>query len=324
MIDCHRFQDIHQHAMSIQGWQQAYHQLSRGVLTSTLQQLAVGRFHVFRERLNQQVVQQGEAPRGRICFAVPMAVPGTAWLQGRRLDSNNLFVLRGGEEFMFHVPKETDIFALTFDQSRFDTLLDQDSAQAERLRTILRQPVIRVDADRLNRTRTELLDSFAWALAHDDANQDTQDTQARDEHLQRAMLDSVLSLLSHLEGQSPARANTSVHSYIVERCHRLALQQPDEPPSIASLCLQLRTNRRTVQNSFHTITGTTPLDYLRSLRLNAVRRELSQSSADELSIADAAARWGFVHMSHFAQQYRHLFDELPSQTRRASSHRAAA
>lgn len=319
MIDCHRFQDVHQHAMSVQGWQQRYHQLSRGVLTSSLQQLSVGRFHVFRERLNQQVVQQGEAPQGRLCFAVPMAVPGTAWLQGRRLDQNSLFVLRGGEEFMFHAPKEMDILALTFDQARFDCLLDHDSAQAERLRTLLKQPVIRVSAEQLQRTRTELLDSFAWALSATDAATPA----ARDEHLQRTMLDSIVSLLRDLDDGSTRRTDSSVHGYIVERCHRLALQQAHEPPSIASLCERLRTNRRSMQNSFQAVTGTTPLDYLRSLRLNAVRRELTQSSADELAIADAAARWGFVHMSHFAQQYRHLFDELPSQTPRQPSRRAA-
>jgi AraC family transcriptional regulator, ethanolamine operon transcriptional activator len=39
-------------------------------------------------------------------------------------------------------------------------------------------------------------------------------------------------------------------------------------------------------------------------------------SAD-MSIGDAAAQWGFFHLSHFAADYQKLFGELPSMTRRA-------
>jgi len=39
--------------------------------------------------------------------------------------------------------------------------------------------------------------------------------------------------------------------------------------------------------------------------------------AAELSIGDAAAQWGFFHLSHFAQEYQLLFGELPSRTARA-------
>jgi AraC-like DNA-binding protein len=35
-----------------------------------------------------------------------------------------------------------------------------------------------------------------------------------------------------------------------------------------------------------------------------------------LLIGDAAARWGFSHLSYFAREYRDLFGELPSETPR--------
>jgi hypothetical protein len=38
--------------------------------------------------------------------------------------------------------------------------------------------------------------------------------------------------------------------------------------------------------------------------------------AEEMSIGDAAARWGFFHLGNFANDYRRLFSELPSQTPR--------
>jgi AraC family transcriptional regulator, ethanolamine operon transcriptional activator len=85
------------------------------------------------------------------------------------------------------------------------------------------------------------------------------------------------------------------------------------------LCKRLRVSRRTVQNSFQSVTETNPVNYIRSVRLNGVRRELMSTTPQQLSIGDAAAKWGFFHLSHFASEYQELFLELPSQTQRAVS-----
>ena len=37
-----------------------------------------------------------------------------------------------------------------------------------------------------------------------------------------------------------------------------------------------------------------------------------------LPISDAAARWGFIHLGHFANAYKAQFGELPSTTARRS------
>ena len=59
-----------------------------------------------------------------------------------------------------------------------------------------------------------------------------------------------------------------------------------------------------------------PGAYLRALRLNAVRRELKSPAARSKTVQDAAAAWGFWHLSQFALDYRKLFGERPSQTLR--------
>ena len=101
----------------------------------------------------------------------------------------------------------------------------------------------------------------------------------------------------------------------------MTLAERQAPPSIIDLCARLRISRGTVQNSFRAVTQTTPVNYIRCIRLNGVRRELLGSRAGEVSIGDAASRWGFFHLSHFAADYRSLFGELPSQTRRAGLNR---
>ena len=70
---------------------------------------------------------------------------------------------------------------------------------------------------------------------------------------------------------------------------------------------------RALQTGFATFKSTTPMAYLKRVRLEGVRNELLHS--DHASVAEVAMRWGFNHLSLFAKVYRDAFGELPSQTR---------
>ena len=59
-----------------------------------------------------------------------------------------------------------------------------------------------------------------------------------------------------------------------------------------------------------------PHQYLQALRLNGLRRAL-RDPAGPGSVQEAAARWGFWHLSACAAEYKRMFGELPSMTLRA-------
>ncbi len=316
-----RFQDIHVHASAVREWHQTYSQITAGALESSLIQLNSARCHVFREHINQRVVQHGEAPRGKLCFAVPIAIPGSIRMQGREADDKSIFVLRGGEEFMFHMPMGMDLLAITFEQSFFDQAL-ADTPWEQEIGMLLRQPVIKVPQQRLEEARRRLLAIFSRALASGDAGVPPQGEPPQ--ALEQAMLEEMLRLVTDPACDRAQRHGSSTHSFIVEKCHRLAMSDAVNVPSVMDLCERLHVSRRTVQNSFRTVAETTPLNYLRSVRLNGVRRKLMSTAASELSIGDAASAWGFFHLSHFAAEYQELFGELPSQTRRADARRMAS
>jgi AraC family ethanolamine operon transcriptional activator len=71
---------------------------------------------------------------------------------------------------------------------------------------------------------------------------------------------------------------------------------------------------RSLINAFEAITGFSPMDYLKRLRLNGVRRALHVADKTQTRIIDVATAWGFWHMGHFASDYRALFGEAPSET----------
>jgi AraC-like DNA-binding protein len=310
-LSIEQFGDIHLHAASVREWRQTYCQLTRGSLQSSLLQLSGQRFQIFRELINQRVVQNGEAPRGRICFAVPLAVPGSARLQGREADDRSFFVLQGGDEFMFHMPVGMDLLAVTFDRDAFEQAV-ASASQREEIVSLLKQPVLQIPPGRLGESRRRLLGLFERALMSTDVA-----APETERWLEGALMSELIDLLAAPECDKRQRHGSSPGSYIVEKCHRLTVDDRLNPPSVIDLCQRLRVSRRSVQNGFRSVTETTPINYIRCVRLNGVRRELMSTPSASVSIGDAAARWGFFHLSHFAADYQELFGELPSQTRRA-------
>lgn len=122
--------------------------------------------------------------------------------------------------------------------------------------------------------------------------------------------------LFHQAHVETKRSELAVSSYIVKRSQELALADPDSPLSVLDLCERLRVSRRTLQNSFQRVVGIRPVEFLRSIRLNAVRRRLASTPACECTVGDAAYEMGFRHLSHFSASYCKLFGEYPSETRR--------
>lgn len=71
---------------------------------------------------------------------------------------------------------------------------------------------------------------------------------------------------------------------------------------------------RSLINAFEAITGRSPMDYLKRLRLSEVRRTLLRGDRSNTQIMSVAMDWGFWHMGHFSKDYRAMFDESPTQT----------
>jgi AraC family ethanolamine operon transcriptional activator len=102
---------------------------------------------------------------------------------------------------------------------------------------------------------------------------------------------------------------------IVAKVKEHLSSHPDKQITITELCELVHVSRRTLQYSFEDVLGMSPLRYLRTSRLNAVRRTLFSGTRDDETILRIAERWGFWHAGQFAHDYTQLFGENPSQTR---------
>ena len=103
----------------------------------------------------------------------------------------------------------------------------------------------------------------------------------------------------------------------VERVRRFIHEHLAESMTLAELCSHAHLQARSLEYGFRDLVGLSPFKYLKMLRLGEVRRRLQTSDPAERSVSEVALDCGFCHLSQFAADYKRVFLESPSATRRA-------
>ena len=80
------------------------------------------------------------------------------------------------------------------------------------------------------------------------------------------------------------------------------------------LCAGIGVSQRTLEYAFRERLGASPMEFIRRLRLHAVRRALLAAEHGNATVAESAMTFGFYQLGRFAAEYRALFGELPSAT----------
>jgi AraC-like DNA-binding protein len=138
---------------------------------------------------------------------------------------------------------------------------------------------------------------------------------ARDQ-LESAVMTQLLLTIPNefselLRAPNPPATRLAVRSAI-----ELIQEHPERNLTVAELAEAVGTTARGLQRGFRELVGTSPGAYLRAARLDRVREELMVGGAGA-NVTDVATKWGFFHLSRFAQQYRARFGVLPSETLRS-------
>jgi AraC family transcriptional regulator, ethanolamine operon transcriptional activator len=109
------------------------------------------------------------------------------------------------------------------------------------------------------------------------------------------------------------------HERVVRRAEDTIADRLEAPIYVTDLCEAAGVSERTLRNAFQSVYGMSPIRFLQLRRLHQVRRALRSETAG--SVTEAALRYGFGNLGRFAVEYRQLFGESPSLTRRSAGSR---
>jgi AraC family ethanolamine operon transcriptional activator len=138
---------------------------------------------------------------------------------------------------------------------------------------------------------------------------------------ERRVLGAYASALA--TSRSPERNGLSSlqrRSRLVRKAETYVVAHLDESVRMQKLCREVGASARSLEYAFQAVYGTGAMRYLRTVRLNEVRKALLRADGSARATVTAAAMdWGFWHLGEFAAAYRRLFGELPSETLRIAA-----
>jgi AraC family ethanolamine operon transcriptional activator len=304
--------DADEHAHNLTAWEQHYDQLGTGSFVGRLTELHLPHIQVFRERTSQALRQSCRVWSDAFWFGVPdlaSSLPAPTRINGRLHGAHDIMVRPGDEPFELLTPDQHSLLGIVVQREALVQAAQQQGCQVD-WRALQEAEVLHVqDAARLDCVQT--LDTLL--------RQPSLTPQAQ----QNAVLSTVLAMLDTSEIDASARHSLARRQKVVDRARAHVLAHPDQAVTVPDLCAQLHVSRRTLQYCFEDVIGLSPVQYLRAIRLNGVRRQLralakgaqrETGTRAATSVQDVAAQWGFWHLSQFASDYRKLFGQTPSAT----------
>lgn len=307
-----RTREVDVHARNLAAWDQDYVQTSPGVFQGQVRELFDGPLQAFEEVANCATSQHCRPWQGGVWLglSVPEQPAGLRFM-GRPVGGHELMISDGSEAFDLQVPPGHGLYGLVFDPRE---LLGHVHARDQAVTSPARIPGVRLQT--LTPTqRFRLVGLLREVLRGLEADPGALSHEASRRSLREALMTVLADTLMPADQADAVTPRQQRRQDVVRRVRELVTEQPQDYLGVERLCSELHITRRTLQNCFQDSLGISPANYLRLVRLNAVRRELRDGSAGQ-TIGDVAARWGFWHMGHFSQDYKALFGETPSHTRR--------
>jgi AraC family ethanolamine operon transcriptional activator len=243
---------------------------------------------------------------------IPVVLKGSALFSRQVLTRDSMLTFHSDQEFSLVVPEGFDVVAVAIpEQTLMEAMQPNSTDEFEKL--FPKSPSVMVappgQLDDLRKCLLSIFDPGSFEpelLAYP--------------QVQKAMSSAIIGHLAEVLG-SATQAPMPTRSFkgrcqVVKAATEYAMDHLTEPVTVNDLCLQLNISRRMLNYCFQDALATNPVQYLRSLRLNGVRRELRHIGETPASIRDIACKWGFWHLPRFASEYKALFGELPSETAR--------
>ncbi|MEV7239556.1 AraC family transcriptional regulator [Streptomyces sp. NPDC051020] len=137
-------------------------------------------------------------------------------------------------------------------------------------------------------------------------------------HFERLLVDTLLDAQAHSWSSAVADRGSTMLPSALRRATAYCAEHVDEAVSVSDIAQAARISVRTLREGFRTHLDTTPLAYLRRVRLDRAHHELTAIAEGQAtgSVTDVACRWGFTHLGRFSAEYRRTYGRLPSDTSR--------
>jgi len=282
------------------------------------QRLTLGEVRLETGRYEFPVIAHGTMPTDGICIG--FMAEGGEWTRCNTaaIHSEEIQVYPEGIELLYHASGHSRWVNFTAPEGRMQQIAIARTGRPLRLR---RHGLHSVHLRRGGRLALTTLTSDALGLARR-LQADGGMAPALAEEVCESLLTGYVDALSAAPppGKPEKVAVEQRHYHLIAACERLVLSGEATDVALTDVARRSGYTLRSLEMIFRRSVGMPPGRWFMTARLNGALRDLLTCGPDA-TVSDIALKWGFRHMSRFAEYYRNTFGELPSATLARSSPR---
>ena len=284
------------------GWPLEYRQLEPGAFSSSFSTLESDSWFLLEEQSSRRVEVEAGAIDGT--FVLGMVDGPPAVVNGSLTDSDTIFMQAPGSDLRATLPAGIKAMQVGIPEEALEEValaVAPDFAIPRRRVALI--PTVSGSLARVLRDARACL----FASSGREAN--------RNEAVSRILAELVAIAADHGQN-SPGRALHSAEArQALSRAREYIEAHLDQSIQVTALCRYAGTTLRTLERTFARDLGISPQQYVKSRRLNAVRRRLLAADREQRAlVTEAALAHGFDHLGRFAGEYRRYFGESPRET----------
>lgn len=296
----------------MRGWDQEYIQLKKGRFEWEITFIQIGELQIFEESYEAPLLTRGLVSPGNFAIAIPEVVLGNNFNLGQSIPHNCCL---HGQEYDLKTDGHYKHIVL-------QAPIDQIMACSKSMQYLLIEK--QVISDRI------IVPNFeAWKQLNDYLRQlivlaKTQPEQPTEQigdlasvSTSSLIIADVLPLLVDVFTAKPVSflpEKDSKARRLVKVAEALMSENLSYPLTLTQLCQGIGQSQRSLYYAFQAAYGLPPMQYLKVLRLNGIRRVLKSADPETTTVSKIGIDWGFWHTGQFAADYKMMFGETPSTT----------
>jgi len=304
-----RFRDFDEFAASNGVVEAEFLQLGSDPIDSRVLRVSLDRLVLMRGSENVGCATRMSGPPDTCALVLQLEAAGTTFWRGREVNERTLLSYQPGSEHVAHTSGGMVWTALFCEPAVLD-----DAALllhgVEPARSLATTAFVEPHRAALGALRGALQQAFLIA----EAAPHVLDSHATRRSLEESILRAAVGAIDPQADRAAPEGPMFSRERAVRRAEDVLANKLDVPIYVLDLCEAAGVSERTLRNAFQSLYGMSPIRFLQLRRLHQVRRALRSDA--QASVTEVALRYGFGNLGRFAVEYRQLFGESPSRTRR--------
>ena len=207
------------------------------------------------------------------------------------------------------MPENSRIMIGIVNSHIFDSLIQEMGYECFK-KNFLSQNCIRLEQTRLQTLRG-YYQEISWILGN-------HPSFLSHPQIQSLIEEDFYPLLIDTLGKTSKKKRQRIKMYrrysLVKKAEEIVKSYIDQPLTLKQLCNELEASSSALCYGFQDIFGMSPMAYVKTQRLNGVRRALKNANPETTKVMSIAQQWGFWSPNHFSVDYKKMFGESPSET----------